>query len=302
MKKLISIDGGGIKGIVAAYQLLELERELGDHLCNYFDLAAGTSTGSIIAAGIASGMSMEKILKLYLEEGPYIFGISNKHFIKTVFGFKGGAYSDERLQEVMEKHFGDTTIGNLKTNFLATAYNMTDGKPRFFSKQESELKVADVVQASSSAPTYFDPKVIDNKHYIDGGVFCSNPAMSAFAEIKNLYNLPADDIFVLSIGNGDRSQGFQNMDKWFKYKWVRPLIDILMASDAGVVHYQLVKIYKSVSRPDNYWRLNSKLPDYVDEDMGNASKKNLNAIMKFAEENANKNKRKIKAIAKKLKP
>jgi len=301
MKKLISIDGGGIKGIVAAYQLLQLEKELQGYLCDYVDLAAGTSTGSILAAGIASGWSMEKILDLYLEEGPYIFRASRLHKIKSMFGFKGGKYESKRLQEILVKHFGDSIVDDLKIDFLATAYNMTEGKPRFFSKQEGKLKIADVVEASSSAPTYFDPKVIGENEYIDGGTFCSNPAMSAFAEIKNLHNLTAEEIFVLSVGNGDRSHGFTGMKKWLKFKWVKPLIDILMSSDAGVVHYQLVKIYKSVNKSENYWRLNSKLPDYVSADMADASPKNLKALMKFAEENAERNKKKIKTIAAKLK-
>jgi patatin-like phospholipase/acyl hydrolase len=302
LKIVVAIDGGGIKGLIAAYQLLMLERELGGHLCDYVDLVAGTSTGSILAAAIASGMSMETIVDLYIKEGPYIFGIPREHKIRSMWGLRGSKYDESRLEEILIKYFKDAKLDDLKTDFLATAYNITDGKPRFFSKrQEGDYRLTDVVQASSTAPTYFEPKTIKDKDYIDGGVFCANPAMSAFAEIKDIYDIPAKDIFILSVGNGDRSEGFAKTKKWFKFRWVKPLIDLMMSADSGVVHYQLVRTYRSINRSDNYWRLNSKLADNVSKDMADASEENLIALMDFAKDCAKKNEYKIKKIAKTLK-
>ena len=301
MKKVVSIDGGGIRGIVAAYLLMKIEEELGDHLCNYVDLAAGTSTGSILAVGIARGMSMKQVLDLYMKEGPNIFKASFRHKVKSLGGLRGGKYELEKFNGILDRYFKEENIGSLKTDFLATAYNMTDGKPRFFSKQESDIKLKDVICASSAAPTYFDPQVIVGKSYVDGGVFCTNPAMSAFAEIKQLHNVPAEKIFLLSVGNGDRSEEYSGMAKWNKLKWVSPLIDLMMTSDAGIVHYQLVRIYKSVNKPDNYWRLNSKLPDNINTDLADASPENMEALLEYAKDMAKKNVNKIKLIAKKLK-
>ena len=303
MKKIISIDGGGIRGIVPAIVLQRVEEELQDHLFNHVDLVAGTSTGGIIAGGIATGMPMQNVVKFYLQDGPSIFGeVAFIDSIKSVFGYFGGKFEITDLRDKLKERLGDVTLGDLYIDYLSTAYNMTDGKPRFFSRsQEGKLKLADVIAGGSAAPTYFDPHTIGGKEYIDGGVFCSSPAMSAFAEIKTLHNVRAESIFMVSLGCGNRLHGYSSAKRWFKAKWVKPLIDIMMGADAGIAHHQLVQTYKSVGHSENYYRINSKLPDYVHPDMADASPKNMKALVKFANHLADKNSRKIKIIAERLK-
>ncbi len=304
MKKVISIDGGGIRGIVSATVLWEVEKIMQDLLVNHVDLVTGTSTGAILSGGIAKGLSMEKMLNLYYEDGPMIFGPSEFEYrLRTVGGLFGGKFDADKLKSALESHFGDMTLGELYCDFLATSYNMTDGAPKFFSKaQEHDVKVVDVISASAAAPTYFNPTVIDGKSLIDGGVVASSPAMCAFAEIKSLHaNLTASEITMISVGNGNRSQvNSGRIDRWFKYKWIKPLIDIMMASDAGVVHHQLVQIYGSVGQSDNYLRVNGRLPKSVDVDMGNASRKNMDALTDFADKLVKQNKKKLEKIARKL--
>ena len=303
MKKVVSIDGGGIRGIVPAIILQRVEEHLQDHLFNHVDLVAGTSTGGIVAGGIARGLPMHKVVEFYLEDGPEIFG--EQSFIKKIrsgFGFFGGKFEADVLREKLVKRLGDVTLGDLYVDYLSTAYNLTEGKPRFFSKsQEGKLKLVDVITAGAAAPTYFDPHVIDGKEYIDGGVFCASPAMSAFAEIKTLHNVRAEEILMISVGCGNRLQGYSSAQRWFKARWIKPLIDIMMGSDAGIAHHQLVQTYKSVNASGNYYRINSKLPDYVNPDMAAASKKDLEGLVKYANELADKNSRKIKTIADKIK-
>jgi patatin-like phospholipase/acyl hydrolase len=303
-KKIIAIDGGGIWGIVPAYILMQIERQIDDHLFNHVDLVAGTSTGGIIAGGIARGLSMDKILAFYQEDGPQIF--SKQSFIKqakSVFGLFGSKYSTEILKENLLERLGDITLDDLYIDYLSTAYNMTDGRPRFFSKsQEGSLKLVDVIAGGAAAPTYFVPNKIGGKEYSDGGLFCANPAMSAFAEAKGLYSgIKAEDIFLLSLGTGSKEQGYSSVYKWFKYKWIRPLIDIMMSADAGVAHYQLVQIYKSAKAPGNYYRINGRIPKGIDKEMDDASPENIKVMMSFAEDLFMKNKRRIKEIAAKLK-
>lgn len=303
MKKVISIDGGGIRGIVPAYLLKCIEEKLQDHLCNHVDLVAGTSTGAIVAAGVATGKSMGDIVDLYFKEGPNIFEKNLNTRLKSIFGLRGGKHSVENFIEILQKYYGTGTLNeSLNIDFLSTAYSMTDGKPRFFNKQqEGELPLAEVIAASSAAPTYFDPVVLQGKEYIDGGVFAGNPAMAAYAEIKDMYNVRADEIFMLSLGTGNRCQENLSVKKWFKFNWVNPLIDLMMSADGGVVHHQLVKIYQSVDRSENYHRITGRVPTNIDSDMGNAKIDNMNNLLEFAKYLEKKYQHKLSEIAEKLK-
>jgi uncharacterized protein len=302
MKKIISIDGGGIRGIVSSYILMKIEEELGKPLHNYIDLVAGTSTGSIIAGAIAAGIPIKNVYALYLQEGPKIFNRDFKQKVKTCFGFVGSKYSKEQLNNSLENRFNDIKLGELKINFLATAYNMTEGRPRFFSsKFNQDYLLKEVVMASSSAPTYFKPTIIDGEEYVDGGLFSSNPAMASYAEIKHLYNSKAEDIFIFSVGNGQRVEGYLEVNKWNKFNWVNPLIDIMMSSDAGIAHYQLVKIYKSINKRDNYIRVNEVLPATISKHLDDVSEANIKSLINFAEFSYKMNEEKIKTLIKQLK-
>ena len=124
---------------------------------NYVDLVAGTSTGGIVAGGIARGLPMKDVVDFYLQDGPEIFGEQAFYDkIKSGFGFFGGKFETKYLEGKLIKRLGDVTLGDLYVDYLSTAYNMTDGKPRFFSKsQESKLKLSEVIAAGAAAPTYF---------------------------------------------------------------------------------------------------------------------------------------------------
>ena len=303
MKNVISIDGGGIRGIVPAYLLMLIEEKMQSHLFQHVDLVAGTSTGAIIAGGIASGMPMESILKLYFQSGPDIFKKTFRTQMESVFGLRGGKHDVENFIKVLEKHYGTGNLDTLKTDFLCTAYCMTDGAPKFFSKKgEGNLPISRVIATSAAAPTYFDPVLLDGKEYIDGGVFAGNPAMVAFAEIKDMYDVPAEDIQMFSFGTGNRLQAYSTATNWFKFKWITPLLDIMMAADGGVIHYELLKIYHSVEKLENYYRLTGKITDADDisTDMGKATQENMNKILDFAKKIGAKNEKMISEIAEKL--
>jgi uncharacterized protein len=299
MKKILSIDGGGIKGIIPAYQLVKLEEELEGKISDHFDLIAGTSTGAILAAGLSSGYTAQELLDLYLNEGKNIFKSSFKQKIKSVSGLIGAKYADGRFEKSLRKYFGNCCLKDLNTDFLAVTYNMTDDKPRFFSTaDEPEYDVADVVRASSAAPTYFNPVDIEGKQYIDGGVVSNNPAMCAYAEAKNLYKTQASDMFVLSLGTGTKVDSYSGMHKWFKFKWVNPLIELMMGADSGVVHYQLSQIYNSIDKQDNYYRITDTLPEGFDHSMDKVTDQHLNDLLGVAESIYIKNKNKLSLISK----
>ena len=301
MKKIISVDGGGIRGIVPTYILHKIEEEMQEQLTDVVDLVAGTSTGSIVAGAISKGMPMGRLLEFYLNDGSDIFASTIKYKLKTLFGLFGSKYDIRPLEEKIKGVFGEMTMKDLHNDFLCTAYNMTKGKPQFFNGSNfSDTPIYKLITASTAAPTYFQPVDIKGEEYVDGGIFAPNPAMVAFTEAKSRYNLNAKDILLISMGTGAKNNSYNDVSNWFKLKWLNPLIKIMMSADVGTVHYQLAKIYGSVKQYENYYRINEFMPDNMDGGMTSASAKDIKDLVEFSKFTAKKNKKKIKEIAEAL--
>lgn len=283
MKKVISIDGGGVRGIVPAYILMCIEDKLPGKLGDYVDLVAGTSTGAIVAAGVSAGVPMREVLDIYFKEAPSIFAKTFKTRRKSIFGLRGGKHDVHNLISILERYYGSGSMDDhLDVDFLCAAWDMTDGRPKIFTKQRhGHLPLGRVVAASASAPTYFNPTEIESREYLDGGIFAGNPSMLAFTEIKELSAAKAEDVLLISIGTGNRSKGTKSVKKWWKWQWIK-LIDIMMASDGGVVDYELAQIYRATNVPGNYYRIQGKLPETIDKDMGSAKEGNLENLLQFA--------------------
>jgi patatin-like phospholipase/acyl hydrolase len=199
-KRLLAIDGGGIRGVLALEILAEIERQLGGgraefRLSHYFDYIAGTSTGGIIAAGLAIGMSVADILRFYQEAGAQMF---EKARLLDRLRFK---FEDEPLAKQLKTVFGpETTLGSdrLQTLLMLVLRNATTDSPwpvsnnpfakyNDINRPDSNLNLPlwQLVRASTAAPTYFPPEVIavgDKSFvFVDGGVtMYNNPAFQLF--------------------------------------------------------------------------------------------------------------------------
>ena len=227
-KRILSLDGGGIRGAITVGILEQVEKILskqtgkGDdfRLCDYFDLIIGTSTGSIIAASLAKGMSASEVKDYYLELGGKVF--EKRGFFdprKLLSWFK-----KEELDAQLESVFGDMTIGSeeLKTGLCVVTKRADTGstwpifnhpKGKFFDMNK-DLLVRQVIRASTAAPTYFEPEVIldiggkEPAAFVDGGIsMANNPSLLAFliCTLKGFpfrWKLGADNLFLLSIGTG----------------------------------------------------------------------------------------------------
>ncbi len=216
MKRILTIDGGGIRGTFPAAFLANLEKDLKYPIGRYFDLISGTSTGGIIAIGLALGMSAADILKLYEEKGPAIFaqtrsglpGWLARHFQRGKWLFWGPKYSAEPLREAMTDAFGNRRLGESGTRLMIPAWHpQTQGvyifktahHPRFETDYK-ELAV-DAAMATAAAPTYFAQHITANDvGLVDGGLWANNPTGIAVVEAIATLGWPADDLKVLSIG------------------------------------------------------------------------------------------------------
>lgn len=215
VKRILTIDGGGIRGTFPAAFLANLEQDLGQPIGRYFDLISGTSTGGIIAIGLALGLHAADILKLYEEKGPAIFaqtrggvaGWLGRHLRngRWIFAPK---YSAQPLRDALSEVLGDRKLGEAKTRLVIPAWHpQTQGVYIFKTAHHPRLATdykelaIDAAMATAAAPTYFAQHVTANDvGLVDGGLWANNPTGIAVVEAIAMLGWPADDLRVLSIG------------------------------------------------------------------------------------------------------
>jgi patatin-like phospholipase/acyl hydrolase len=201
--RILSIDGGGIRGVIPAIWLAKIAQKLKKPLHEYFDLIVGTSTGSILAAAIALEKDPKDCADLYETYGPEIFPgelFEDKNawerFIEKAKDWFSPAYQGEPLASALQKIFAaDTLLGQTKTDTMIVSYDVL-GRAIFIMKSYDEsmkhIPVWEACKASCSAPTYFPAHVLtlDNieKPLIDGGIFANNPSMLGLSEAIKIRN------------------------------------------------------------------------------------------------------------------
>lgn len=216
LRRILTIDGGGIRGTFPAAFLANLEEDLDEPIDRYFDLIAGTSTGGIIAIGLALGMSAAEILKLYEDKGPAIFaqthsglpGWLSRRFRWGRWMFWGPKYSVAPLRDALHETLGDRRLGEARTRLLIPAWHpQTQGVYIFKTAHHSRLKTdyrelaVDAAMATAAAPSYFAQHITANDVGLaDGGLWANNPAGIAVVEAIATLGWPAGNLKVLSIG------------------------------------------------------------------------------------------------------
>jgi patatin-like phospholipase/acyl hydrolase len=210
-KALLSIDGGGIRGIIPLCALIELEKQTQKVAREVFSFMAGTSTGAIILAGLAVGMSAEEILKLYQGLGPKVF---RRDWLGWLFSLGSFRYRTEPLAEVIQQVTGEVSLNELPVEILIPAIRVVDGRAWYFVRDNpsnasttGKLKLVDCVTASAAAPTYFEPWDVPTVGpSVDGGVgIAGNPSYKACVEA--FYFTPSgsyipSETVVVSLGTG----------------------------------------------------------------------------------------------------
>lgn len=197
--KILSIDGGGIKGLYSATILKEFEEKFNCHISDYFDMICGTSTGGLIALALALKIPANEICDFYEIEGPKIFPnstsinffgkkISRRFMMQLV---KGGKYSDKPLKKALSNIFKERKIADSNNLLCIPSYTITEARPFIFKYDHTILDrdngalMVDVALATSAAPTFFPMAEIpfyNNKQFIDGGVWANNPTLVGLLE------------------------------------------------------------------------------------------------------------------------
>lgn len=276
--KVLSIDGGGIKGLYSAQILYEFEKELrknGDskRIVDHFDLICGTSTGGFIALALSIGVPTEKICEFYIRYGPYIFEYS-KGIIPTLKqSLFWGKYSDKRLKIALKHMFGEAKIGNSKALLCIPTFDYTHNTYDVFKydhpegnlNRDNQIPMIDIALATSAAPTYFpiaEITALNNRQFVDGGVWANNPSLVGFTEAVKYFvgnGKAYDNLQILSIAslnmNNGRAPIKRKRKSFIGYK--EDLFDFCLTGQGEFTDIFLESMQGSLNFPIEYMRIPS---------------------------------------------
>jgi patatin-like phospholipase/acyl hydrolase len=253
--RVLTIDGGGIRGLVTTVLLQRIVATPGlENFLDTIDLLGGTSTGGLLALGIAHQLDLTQIRDLYVKKGPKVFDDSWLDDLVDLGRLLGAEYDINPLRRELKKLFGDTSLGQLKKRVLITAFDLDNEeptkrtwKPKLFHNfpgpnNDRAALAWSVGLYTSAAPTYF--RSVDG--YIDGGVYASNPSMCALAQTQDRRYSPTpslEDVVLLSLGTGTSLQYIKGKShNWGYAQWVKPLISLMLDGTAGIADYQCQQI------------------------------------------------------------
>jgi patatin-like phospholipase/acyl hydrolase len=291
--KVLAIDGGGIRGIIPATILSEIQRRLNLDLFQAFDMIAGTSTGGIIALGIGTKCknngpySPSELVDLYVQSGPAIF---KKNFLTPARQLVLPKYSPDALEAALAEFFHDTEFQTALTPLLISSYDLKGQLPFLFKSHRIAAdpafnwKLTEIARATSAAPTFFPPVHLtrDDEEYalVDGGVFVNNPSMAAYAEARSLYP-GASQIIVVSVGTGDRKDQitYTAAKHWGLVGWAKQIVPVFMDSVSEAVDYEL-----RVLPGCTYYRLQVSNLQGASSEMDDVDPENLKHLQAVAEE------------------
>ncbi|MGD2269474.1 MAG: patatin-like phospholipase family protein [Desulfobacterales bacterium] len=309
--RILSIDGGGIRGIIPALILQRIEERTGKQISEMFHMIAGTSTGGILASALTTPVMGGKprpaaeIVDFYRKRGMEIFSSSFWHGFGSLGGMVDEKYEANNLEGILEEYFADTKLSELGQDVMVTSYNIERRQPFFFKSwkargeklregetaEDRNFLMREVARATSAAPTYFEPAYAKNEKgayfpLIDGGVFANNPTMCALSSARVLYPNKSRYLIV-SLGTGEtqREIPYEEAKNWGLLGWARPLLYILFDGVSDAVNYQL----KQEFRARDYFRFEIALgADPEDEnapndDMDDARPENIRKLETVAD-------------------
>ena len=307
--RILSIDGGGIRGIVPGVILAALERKiqvktknLNARLSDYFDLIAGTSTGALLACAYTcpnlkgkNKFSAKEALDFYLKNGGDIFTPPIKKRIFSLWGFIDEKHDETVIESILQREFRTVKLSELLKPTLVVAYNIDNRKSdtkykiqvfrqhKAKKNKKDDFYVKDMLRGTTAAPAYFEPnqtKSLTNTNYplIDGGVIANNPSMCAYIEAKKLRkNLKNKDIVLVSLGTGNvvENYPYEKARNWGKVGWAFSILDIALDGGPIITNYFLEQIFEHDG--GKYYRFNPRLR-FAKHNLDDGTKENIHNL------------------------
>lgn len=254
--KILSLDGGGVRGLYTLHVLKTLERRLDIKIHEHFDMFVGTSTGGILALAYAAGNTTDDLISFYNKEIPKIFTPDLKHRLLSGFGLWDEKYDNKQLRKALEKYLGDKLVSKLPKIAVVTAVNVSANVPEIIGPG-SVLKAVEAALATSAAPTYFEPLSRAGEALCDGGLLANNPSTIAVSVAMQLKGRDIiDQIRLLSVGTSYHQDGIpaEKATTMGVLAWAGPISSTMMSTQSKFYH----DLTKSVLT-EKYLRINSEL-------------------------------------------
>lgn len=287
--RILSIDGGGIRGIIPAVileyienKLIELSQNPSNRLSDYIDFGVGTSTGSIIVAMAMTPnkinrpkFKMSDIVNAYYTLGENVFKKDFKRNLITIWGMFDPKYSNKYIEEQFNTIYENYKIKDLLKPCAFTSYDIDKRIPVIYTNRDKKEKYAEyyiknVVRSSTSIPAYFQPAYFKTNNSIntmvDGGIFANNPAMVGYIEaiktdsIKEKFKkINPKNTIILSLGTGKSNlthYSFSKVKHWGVAKWFIPILNILLHGMSEITNHEMRIVFNEEGALTNYIRLN----------------------------------------------
>jgi predicted acylesterase/phospholipase RssA len=318
--RILAIDGGGIRGILPAMVLSDLERRTNRPIIDLFDLIVGTSTGGLVALALACPSAEGKprhtardIVRLYEVEGKRVFSRSVWHKIRSVGALAEGKYPSAGIEGVLQDYFGECRLKDALADVVVPAYEIERRMPFFFKTANAKAKsyydypMKNVIRAATAAPTYFEPMQVQidgpNDYYalVDGALFAYNPGMCAYVEALNRYP-DHDSVIMVSLGTGKltRRLPYDEVKDWGAARWAQPAFALMCDGICDVVDHQLQQLLPETEDGlRQYYRFQARL-DVGNDDMDDASNTNIRVLKLLAEDMLQANRAVLRSLADKL--
>jgi hypothetical protein len=300
--KILSIDGGGIKGLYSASVIARIEEKTDKQIKDHFDMICGTSTGGLLALGLSVGIPAQELANLYYNRGNEIFPLSDYkplRFIQRKWQFikqllLRGKFSNRALKGILEEVFSEKTMGQAETLLCIPSFNLIKGEPRVFKFPHKEGKyfmdkdipMVDVALATSAAPTYLPIHEFNNVLYADGGIWANNPSLCGLLEALDHFvgeGKEFNSFNLLSVASVEQPSGWASTSKKsrsFRH-WGNKLFQASMDGQAYFNDFFLRKVIHNINPQGKYYRIPS--PKLSKEhigiiDMDRADKKALKTL------------------------
>lgn len=315
--KILTIDGGGIRGIFPAKFLANFEDRLAElkyrktHIYEHFDFISGTSTGGIIAIALALGIPPRKIHDLYIENAAAIFGGKQPWYRRLSHSQYQSAILEEKVRQTFRNHFNgvDPRLKDVKVPVCVPIFDLLQGKPSVLKSKyhkrfnrDYHIPAYQAALATSAAPTFFDPysnsyeKIDSNSkelfsNKIDGGIFANNPTLLTLIEVQKALGKKLNQVRVLSIGTGSRRYSdADTREKWGYSYWLgfrrRRIIDLFMQSQSQHTSNLISLLQKGIDRSERdnfqYVRIDTAFDSEFDVALDETDPNRLKALSEKA--------------------
>ncbi len=299
--RILSIDAGGVRAIIPSVILSHMERQAGKPVNELFDLIVGTSTGGLVALCLTKPNGANSLNPQYTASDMVRFFEEHSRSIYPQNSFMDGwlrpKYDRKSMDKALEELLGDYKLKQALTNVAVTAYDTENKLPVLFKSwlaknlDNFDFTARDVARAACSIPTYFEPVNLNRneqfKSLVDGSVFASNPALTAYCEAVSIFANEPCDYLVVSLGTGKCAKGltFENIRTWGQFHWMKEIVGVYADSSADAVDQQMHSVLPiATDGRQRYFRIQSNIYDENVGAMDNAAEKNVIGLKNFAQE------------------